>query len=64
VQLGAALDSKRVIRTGLHAGDQVIVNGLQRIRPGMAVDPQLDVAAAPSAVPAARGAAPAAVASR
>lgn len=64
VQLGAALDSKRVIRTGLHAGDQVIVNGLQRIRPGMAVDPQLDVAAAPPAAAPAAPASPAAVASR
>ena len=62
VQLGAVLDSKRVIRTGLHAGDQVIVNGLQRVRPGMTVDPQLEVAATPSATPAT--AAPAAVASR
>jgi RND family efflux transporter MFP subunit len=52
VQLGAVLDSKRVIRTGLHAGDQVIVNGLQRVRPGMTVDPQLEVAATPSAAPA------------
>jgi RND family efflux transporter MFP subunit len=60
VQLGAVIESKRVIRTGLHAGDQVIVNGLQRVRPGMAVDPQLDVAAAP----AAPAASPAAIASR
>lgn len=67
VQLGAALDSKRIIRTGLHAGDQVIVNGLQRVRPGMAVDPQLDVASTPAqpAAPAApASASSSAVASR
>jgi RND family efflux transporter MFP subunit len=37
VKLGAIVDGKRVVRDGLKAGDRVIVNGLQRVRPGMAV---------------------------
>ncbi|MDN5370897.1 MAG: rane fusion protein multidrug efflux system [Shewanella sp.] len=37
VTLGAVVNGKRVITAGLNSGDQVIVNGLQRIRPGMTV---------------------------
>lgn len=48
VKLGSAIDGKRVIRSGLERGDRVIVNGLQRVRPGMAVDPETAVAATPS----------------
>lgn len=44
VQLGGSVQDKRVVRTGLHPGDRVIVNGLQRVRPGMIVDPQTAVA--------------------
>jgi hypothetical protein len=33
------VDGLRVVRSGLTAGDIVVVNGLQRIRPGMKVDP-------------------------
>lgn len=40
VKLGPALDGKRVVREGVQAGDTVIVNGLQRVRPGMTVDPE------------------------
>jgi multidrug efflux system membrane fusion protein len=51
VQLGPELDGKRVVRSGLHAGDKIVVNGLQRVRPGMPVDPQQEQpgAAAPVA---------------
>lgn len=41
VKLGATIDGKRVIREGLSAGDTIIVNGLQRVRPGMAVSPEV-----------------------
>jgi RND family efflux transporter MFP subunit len=41
VKLGANLDGKRVIREGLQPGDRIIVNGLQRVRPGMTVDPEV-----------------------
>lgn len=40
VQLGALVDGMRVISSGLKAGELVVVNGLQRIRPGMPVSPQ------------------------
>jgi multidrug efflux system membrane fusion protein len=52
VILGGTVDGKRVVRTGLHPGDQIIVNGLQRVRPGMTVDPQVALAATPTASPA------------
>lgn len=39
VKLGALHDGKRVIETGVHEGDWVIVNGIQRARPGATVDP-------------------------
>lgn len=37
VKLGPVIDDLRVIREGLRAGELVIVNGLQRVRPGMPV---------------------------
>ncbi|HWA87178.1 MAG TPA: efflux RND transporter periplasmic adaptor subunit [Opitutus sp.] len=49
VELGGSFHDKRVVRSGLHAGDRVIVNGLQRVRPGMVVDPEVAVATNPSA---------------
>jgi membrane fusion protein, multidrug efflux system len=41
VSLGSAVNGLRVIKDGLVAGDQVIVNGLQRVRPGVSVEPKL-----------------------
>lgn len=40
VQLGALHDGLRAIEAGLAPTDRVIVNGLQRIRPGVTVDPK------------------------
>ena len=37
VQLGAVVDGKRVVRSGLKAGEEIVVNGLMRVRPGMPV---------------------------
>jgi membrane fusion protein, multidrug efflux system len=37
VQLGRSVDGLRVVAAGLHAGERVIINGLQRVRPGMPV---------------------------
>ena len=37
VQLGPLVDGKRVIRSGLEAGEQIVVNGMERVRPGMPV---------------------------
>lgn len=41
VSLGASVDGLRVITEGLAPGDRVIVNGLQRVRPGAPVAPKL-----------------------
>lgn len=40
VKLGPAINGKRIVRGGLTAGEQIVVNGLQRVRPGMPVTPQ------------------------
>jgi len=48
VQLGAMAGPLRIVTSGLSAGDRIIVSGLQRVRPGMAVSPEqasMDVAA-------------------
>jgi membrane fusion protein, multidrug efflux system len=41
VILGAHVDGLRVVANGLNAGERIVVNGLQRIRPGSIVEPQL-----------------------
>ena len=46
VQLGPLVNGKRIVRSGLDGGESVVVNGLQRVRPGMAVSPQTSVAQA------------------
>jgi multidrug efflux system membrane fusion protein len=40
VKLGPLADGLRVVREGLAVGDTVIVNGLQRVRPGVQVAPE------------------------
>ncbi|ABM36613.1 secretion protein HlyD [Polaromonas naphthalenivorans CJ2] len=40
VTLGAAVEGLRVVKTGLQANERIVVNGLQRIRPGALVAPQ------------------------
>lgn len=42
VTVGPLIDGLRVIRGGLKPGDLVVVNGLQRVRPGAHVDASLD----------------------
>ena len=41
VTLGASVDGLRVVTSGLQSGERIVVNGLQRIRPGVLVTPQL-----------------------
>ena len=41
VTLGASVDGLRVVTSGLKAGEHIVVNGLQRVRPGATVTPQL-----------------------
>jgi RND family efflux transporter MFP subunit len=44
VKLGPAIEGKRIVRSGLQGTEEIVVNGLQRIRPGMPVAPQQEVA--------------------
>jgi multidrug efflux system membrane fusion protein len=37
VQLGAAQGNQRVVKSGLHEGERIVVAGIQRVRPGEAV---------------------------
>jgi RND family efflux transporter MFP subunit len=37
VELGPLVDSQRVILSGLQPGEEIVVRGLERVRPGMAV---------------------------
>lgn len=39
ISLGDRVGHKRVVKDGLQAGDQVIINGILKLRPGMAVAP-------------------------
>ena len=41
VQLGTTVGPLRVVSSGLKAGDKVVVDGLQRVRPGAPVAPQV-----------------------
>lgn len=54
VQLGPVAEGLRVVRSGLKAGDLVVVNGLQRVRPGVTVNPVI-VAMDEPVAPAASG---------
>ncbi len=47
VTLGPAVEGKRIVRSGLQGDERVVVNGLQRVRPGMPVKPQLELAQRP-----------------
>jgi multidrug efflux system membrane fusion protein len=50
VALGASVEGLRVVTAGLQPGERIVVNGLQRVRPGALVSPQ------PVKMAAARGA--------
>jgi multidrug efflux system membrane fusion protein len=41
VKLGDQQQGLRVIAEGLQPGDRIVVNGIQRVRPGDAVSPHL-----------------------
>ena len=44
VQLGPSVEGRRIIRSGLQPSEKIVVNGLQRVRPGMPVAPQSEAA--------------------
>jgi RND family efflux transporter MFP subunit len=46
VQLGPLFEGRRIVRSGLESGEKIVVNGLQRVRPGMPVTAQSEVAEA------------------
>jgi multidrug efflux system membrane fusion protein len=57
ITLGGTADGLRIVTSGLSAGDRIVVNGLQRIRPGVLVAPTaatMDAAHGPTAHVAAK----------
>ena len=57
VTLGAPINGLRVVSSGLKAGERVVVNGLQHLRPGALLDPKdvpMDTAAQAAAARATR----------
>ena len=40
VTLGPSVDGLRIVNAGLEPGERIVVNGLQRVRPGAVVQPQ------------------------
>jgi RND family efflux transporter MFP subunit len=57
VEVGMLQDGLRVIQKGLAAGERVVVSGLQRIRPGIKIEPkmaaEMSAQAGPSVLPSA-----------
>ena len=41
VTLGASADRLRVVTSGLEPGERIVVNGLQRVRPGATLEPRI-----------------------
>lgn len=41
ISLGEKLNGLRIVKSGLTAGDSIVVNGLQRVRPGAQVAPEV-----------------------
>jgi RND family efflux transporter MFP subunit len=57
VKLGRMIDGLRIVREGLKAGDVIVVNGAQRVHPGVTVTPQrvtMGADAADAAAPASK----------
>jgi RND family efflux transporter MFP subunit len=48
IEIGPLVDGLRIVRSGLEPGDRIIVNGLQRVRPGAPVTPELEKPAEPT----------------
>lgn len=41
IELGEQVNGLRIVRSGLTASDKIVVNGLQRVRPSMQIEPKL-----------------------
>lgn len=50
VDLGPKLEGLRIVRSGLDKADRIVINGLQRVRPGAVVAPQDAPMASPETV--------------
>lgn len=44
IVLGPSIGGMRIIRSGITDGEQIVVNGMQRVRPGMTVKPEQEIA--------------------
>ena len=61
VKLGPLDDGLRIVREGLKPGEKIVVNGLQRVRPGAPIAAQVvPMVATAAPAPAAAAATPAA----
>ncbi|MEJ6022283.1 efflux RND transporter periplasmic adaptor subunit [Ramlibacter sp. PS4R-6] len=54
VTLGSSADGLRIVKSGLKPGERIVVNGLQRVRPGALLQPQVVEMNARAAAPAAK----------
>jgi membrane fusion protein, multidrug efflux system len=52
VELGPKLEGLRIVRSGLTKDDTIVIKGLQRIRPGSPVDPEMAQMASPETLAA------------
>jgi multidrug efflux system membrane fusion protein len=43
VALGQEMEGKRVVISGLHSGEKIVIDGIQRLQPGAAIAPHLAV---------------------
>ena len=57
IQAGRMVDGMRIVRKGLKPGDVIVVSGLQRVRPGVQVKPNITTMGAPAPDPTATAAA-------
>jgi multidrug efflux system membrane fusion protein len=46
VTLGASVEGERIVTSGLRPGERIVINGLQRVRPGALLAPQSSTSAA------------------
>jgi membrane fusion protein, multidrug efflux system len=53
VTLGPIVNGLRVVRDGLKAGERIVINGLQRVRPGMVIKPVIVPMESQASAPAA-----------
>jgi len=49
VELGPLVEGRRIIRSGLQPGEEIVVNGLERVRPGMPVSAEKELPGAQTA---------------